>query len=124
MSAQGQDMAGRYAMPSRTLVPVRPLQQIVDEGAVSPTNLGHLKSDRVRGYFYLPATPAIDLPESVVLLYQPTCIHHDVVKDQRIAQLTGEAFWHLRVKLGAYISGVQLDPAVLGPVPGPRARTF
>jgi hypothetical protein len=122
IAAQGVSAPpGTYAHPARTLVPIRPVQDLVDAGAVSESNLGHLRSDRLRNYFYLP--PAEGLPESAALLYMPITVHHDVIAEDRIAQLTGSAFWHLRVKLMAFVGGFLLDPGELGDVPASRERT-
>jgi hypothetical protein len=52
----------------------------------------------------------------------PISMHHDVIAETRIAQLTGEAFWHLRVKLMAYAGGFVLDPSELGEIPAPQDR--
>lgn len=63
-----------------------------------------------------------DLPESAALLYVPVTVHHDVIAQDRFAQLTGAAFWHLRVKLMAFVGGFLLDASELGDVPEPHER--
>lgn len=119
IAAQG-GVAGAYATPHRTLVPIRPVQELLANGAISEGNLGNLRSDRMRNYVYLPPSSKFD--ESAALLYMPITVHHDVITDDRFAQLSGAAYWHLRVKLMAYAGGFLLDPAELGPVPADRQR--
>jgi hypothetical protein len=53
----------------------------------------------------------------------PITVHHDVIAEDRIAQLTGAAFWHLRVKLMAFFGGFLLDPVELGDIPEPHDRS-
>lgn len=122
MSAQ-QDprLPPAYAHPVRTLLPIQPVEALSDAGAISDSNLGHLRGDRLRSYMYLPARD--DAPESAVLLYMPITLHHDVIKDSRVAQMTGVAFRHLRVKLMAYSGGFLLDPAELGEPEADQQRT-
>jgi hypothetical protein len=121
MAAQGRAAApGTYAHPARTLVPIRPVEELVAAQAVPEHNLGLLRADRLVNYLYLPASD--HWPESVALLYLPITVHHDVIVRDRVAQLTGLAFWHLRVKLMAFTGGFLLDPDELGPVPQPHER--
>jgi hypothetical protein len=121
MAAQGPDAApGAYAHPVRTLAPIRPVEQLLAEGVVTDGNLGHLRADRLINYLYLPATEWFD--ESAALLYMPITLHHAVIERERVAQLTGEAFWHLRVKLMAFAGGFLLDPSELGDPPEPHER--
>jgi hypothetical protein len=121
IAAQGPTApAGSYAHPARTLVPICPVEELVEAGAVPEQNLGHLKADRLRTYLYLPASS--DRPEGAALLYMPVTVHHDVIAQDRVAQLTGAAFWHLRVKLMAFVGGFLLDPSELGDVPAPHER--
>ena len=121
IAAQGPAArSGTYAHPVRIMVPLRPVAELVDAGAISERNLGNLRADRLRNYLYLPEGPAG--PESAALLYMPISLHHDVIADSRIAQLTGAAYWHLRVKLIAFVGGVVLEPGVFGDVPDSHAR--
>lgn len=121
ITAQGASVSpGSYAHPARTLVPIRPVEELVSAGAIPEHNLGNLRGDRLRNYLYLPATR--DVPESAALLYLPVTVHHDVIAQGRLAQLTGAAFWHLRVKLMAFVGGFLLDPSELGDAPGPHER--
>jgi hypothetical protein len=121
VAAQGAEASpGTYSHPVRTLVPVRPVDTLVEAGAIPETNLGHLRADRLQNYLYLPAGP--EWPDSAALLYMPITVHHDVIVQDRVAQLSGAAFWHLRVKLMAYTGGFLLDVGELGPIPAPRER--
>jgi len=121
MAAQGRDVQpGMYAHPARTLVPIQPIENLVAAGAMTEANIGNLRSDRLRSYFYVPAGP--EWPESAALLYMPITMHHDVIAETRVAQLTGTAYWHLRVKLMVFSGGFLLDPSELGPVPEPHER--
>jgi hypothetical protein len=90
---------------------------------VPERNLGHLRADRLVNYLYLPADAGLGLPESAALLYLPVTIHHDVIAEDRIAQLTGEAFWHFRAKLMAFCGGFLIHPSEFGDPPDPQART-
>ncbi len=119
IAAQG-GAPGTYATPQRTLVPIRPLKELLTNAAISEENLGNLRSDRMRNYLYLPSSSKFE--ESVALLYMPITVHHDVIAKERFAQLSGAAYWHLRVKLMAYAGGFLLDPAEFGPVPADQQR--
>jgi hypothetical protein len=122
IAAQGVSAPpGAYAHPARTLVPIRAVDELVATGAIPESNLGNLRADRLRNYLYLPAGPA--WPESVALLYMPITMHHDVIADSRVAQLTGTAFWHFRVKMIMFDAGILIDPSAFGPVPAPHDRT-
>ncbi len=121
ISAQGAP-AGTYAMPARTVVPVRSLEELMAAGAIAEHNVGNLRADRLRNYLYLPPGGPMDV-ESVALLYLPITLHHDVIADQRTAQLSAVAYWHLRVKLTGFYAGILLDPSAFGEVPADRDRT-
>jgi hypothetical protein len=121
IAAQGGDAApGTYAHPARILIPVRPVSELLEAGAVTESNVGTLRADRLRNYLYLPA--GAEWPESAGLLYLPITVHHDVVADDRVSQLSGAAFWHLRVKLMAFFGGFLLHPDELGSPPAPTER--
>lgn len=121
IAAQGKDVGpGQYAHPARILVPIRPLDELVQAGAISDGNVSLFRADRLVNYLYLPEGPA--WPESAGLLYLPITIHHDVIAQDRSVQLTGAAFWQLRYKLIAFIGGFKIHPDEFGPVPGPGER--
>jgi hypothetical protein len=121
IAAQGDVPPGTYAHPARTMVPIRPLKEMVTSGSVPERNVELCRKDRLRSLLYVPA--GISWPESVALLHMPITMHHNVIIEERLAQLTGEAFWHLRVKLMAYTGGFLLDPSELGDPPASTERT-
>jgi len=120
IAAQGAG-PGAYATPARTLIPLRPVDELVAAQAIPESNLGLLRADRLRNYLYLPVGGPLAV-ESVGLLYMPVTIHHDVIANDRVAQLTGAAYRHLRVKLMAYTGGFLLDPSELGDPPADHER--
>jgi hypothetical protein len=84
MRAQGVE---GYAYPSRTLVPLVP----VEEAQFETEKLGLVrKYDKLRNYMYLPADCALGIPESLAMLYMPITIHHEFLtaEGQRLTQLT------------------------------------
>jgi hypothetical protein len=122
IAAQGaQASPGMYAHPARIMAPVRPVSELLEQGVVNEDNLAMLKADRLVNYLYLPADG--DRPEGAALLYLPITVHHDVIKEDRIAQLTGTAFWHLRVKMMAFYGSFLLDQTELGDPPAAQDRT-
>ena len=128
IAAQGKSVGpGAYAHPVRVLVPIRPVQALIDARAITDNNLGHLRADRLRNYLYLPAGPGWSAsdswPESAALLYMPISMHHDVISQDRVAQLSGIVHRHLRVKLMAFAGGFVLDPGELGPPEPNDGRT-
>lgn len=120
IAAQGAP-PGTYAMPARTLVPVRRVAELREADVIGEHNVGNLRADRLRNYLYLPTGGTIE-EESVALLYMPITMHHDVIAKARTAQLTSAAYWHLRVKLIAYNTGLVIDPAALGEPPADADR--
>lgn len=122
IAAQGATAAaGMYAHPVRTLVPIRPVAELLEGGAVTEQNVALLRADRLVNYFYLPAFG--DRPEGAALLYMPISMHHEVISEERTAQLTGPAFWQFRVKLMLFYGSFLLDPTELGEPPEPTGRT-
>jgi hypothetical protein len=120
IAAQGA-ARGTYAMPARTLVPIRPVAELLQAGVITEQNVRTLRADRLRNYLYLPAGGTLT-EESVALLYMPITVHHDVIVSERRAQLTGAAYRHLRVKLIAYNTGLVIDPEVFGEPPADTDR--
>jgi len=108
MAAQGAP-EGSYAHPARTLAPIRPVDELLADKVISESSLGHLRGDRKRGFMYLPSSAELGWRESAALLYLPITIHHTVIAQDRVAQLTGSAFWHLRVLLMALWGGLAVD---------------
>src|SRR6266498_2946551 len=67
--------------PVRTLVPVIPLAQLVEQGIVKETAIADLRRfDHLINYMYLPPLDVdeveFSMPESVALLYMPVTLHH------------------------------------------------
>ncbi len=120
IAAQGA-RPGTYAMPARSLIPIRPVAELQEAEVITDDNVGNLRADRLRNYLYLPAGGPLN-EESVALLYMPATMHHDVIASERRAQLTGIAYRHLRVKLIAYASGLVIVPDVLGEPPESTER--
>jgi|GEM_PF-1370616 len=121
IAAQGKDVPeGAYSHAARVMAPIRPIEQLLDAGVITEKNIDALRADKLRNYLYLP--PGKEWPESVALLYLPITVHHDVIKDLRTAQLTGEAYWHLRIKLMFFYGSFLLDPGELGQPPEPTER--
>lgn len=117
MAAQGEEgEPTTYAHPVRTLCPIVSLDHLRESGMVSDKNEGNFRADKLRPVFYLPPLDS-NGEESAALLYMSITVHHDVIADHRIAQLGGEAFRHLRVKLMAYHGSYLIDHADLGPAP-------
>jgi hypothetical protein len=111
MEAQGVEEPG-YALPERTLAPIRPIEDLRARG-VGEDQIGFIrKYDGIINYFYIPPSEELGVPESLALLYAPLTVHHDSIDQERVAQMTNEARIWLRRKLAAYSSGV-MPPASL-----------
>lgn len=103
MRAQGAD---GYAHPVRMLAPVLSLEQLLESGAVKQPSIADVRAhDHLVNYLYLPALEAEGLPESMALLYAAITVHHDYLKERRIAQLSEIAAVHLKYKLTALFGG-------------------
>lgn len=106
MHPQGEDFAGHYAHPHRALAPVRPVEELVQKGAIKEDALALLRRyDGLYNYVYVPALQEADLPESVALIHAPIVVHHDYLEGRRIAQLSPEASIHLKRQLAAHAGG-------------------
>jgi hypothetical protein len=114
MGAQGGG-AG-YAHPVRTLVVVRTMSSLVEDGILREAQIDAMRSrDRLVNYMYLPATPDGELPESAALLYYPVTLHHDFLEGQRVTQLAYEGARQLQRKLGAFFAGFDVERDELDP---------
>ncbi len=103
-----------YSHPVRTLVPLIPLEVLVEQGMVKATSVDQIRSrDVLINYMYLPPLELPDaeffLPESLALLYMPITLHHDLIDGQRVAQLAYEGARQLHLKLTRHYTG--LTPA-------------
>lgn len=104
MAAQGEP--GKYAHPARIIAPVRPIEELVDRGAIKEGALDDLRAfDHLANYFYIPPISEAELPESLACLYAPVTIHHDYLEDRRIAQLSEVASVHLKRQLTYHFGG-------------------
>lgn len=93
--------------PVRTLVPVRPLDELIEIGAIKTANVDDIrKFDHTVNYMYLPANTELAMPESMALFYMPVTLHHDIIVDQRLAQLQYEAAQQLQRKLVRFYTSV------------------
>lgn len=110
MAAQGAP--GKYSHQVRMLAPVLPLDRLVDENVVKAGAIDELrKFDHLANYFYLPPIADAGMPESLALLYATITIHHDYLKDRRVAQLSEQAEVHLKYKLSAMFTGFRFSHA-------------
>lgn len=111
IGAQG---AAGYGHPVRTLVPVIPLAQLIDQGVVKATALADLRRfDHLINYMYLPPLDINELdfsmPESAALLYMPVTLHHAFLEGQRVSQLAYRGAQQLQRKLVWFYSGWRED---------------
>ena len=107
-SMRAQGAPDRYAHPVRTLVPLMPIERLVDDGLVDSAKLGLVrKYDGMINYMYLPAHVPSGLPESMALLYMPVTMHHDIIDGQRTTQLAVEGAQQFQRKLVWFCSSWQ-----------------
>ena len=107
MGAQG---AAGYGHPVRTLVPVLPLAELIEQGVVKETALDDLRRfDHLINYMYLPQLELEELefsmPESVALLYMPVTLHNAILEGNRVSQLAYRGAQQLQRKLVWFYSG-------------------
>jgi hypothetical protein len=107
LSAQG---GAGYGHPVRTLVPVIPLAQLVEQGVAKEAALDDLRRfDHLINYMYLPPLDVdeveFSMPESAALLYMPVTLHHAFLEGQRISQLAYRGAQQLQRKLVWFYSG-------------------
>jgi hypothetical protein len=93
-----------YSHPVRTLVPVLPLDDVVERGVINAAALGDLRRfDHLINYMYLPPLENEELEfsmsESVALLYMPVTLHHAFLEGQRVSQLAYRGAQQLQRKL-------------------------
>ncbi|HLY49007.1 MAG TPA: hypothetical protein VKR21_07410 [Solirubrobacteraceae bacterium] len=105
-----------YAHPVRTLLPLRPFDELVEVELLDSSKAGLLrKRDALINYMYLPSNDELELPESIALLYMPVTLHHDFLAGQRVTQLTVDAARQLHSKLVWFASGLKLDRETFDP---------
>jgi hypothetical protein len=108
-SLAAQQDAG-YSHPVRTLVPILPLEELVERGVVKEAVQSDLRRfDHLINYMYLPRLEVDELefsmPESVALLYMPVTLHHAFLEGQRVSQLAYRGAQQLQRKLVWFFSG-------------------
>jgi hypothetical protein len=99
-----------YSHPVRTLLPVLPLEGLVEQGVIKETAVDDLRRfDHLINYMYLPPLEVDELefsmPESVALLYMPVTLHHTFLDGQRISHLAYRGAQQLQRKLVWFYSG-------------------
>lgn len=107
---------GGVAHPFRTLVPVVPLDFVIEQAPDVADNAKLLRSrDRIHPYMYLPPLPGVVDDDMVACLFRPSLVSDAFLSDppRRVAQLQAEARRHLKVKLAAYWARVAVDPEEL-----------
>ncbi|MGO9957029.1 MAG: hypothetical protein ACLP50_13815 [Solirubrobacteraceae bacterium] len=98
-SMRAQSPGRDHAHPVRSLAPLRPIEELLKSGILDEAKLRLAASrDSLINYMYLPADRDRGLVESLALLYMPVTLHHDMIVDQRIAQLTLDASRQLQKK--------------------------
>jgi hypothetical protein len=106
----GSHVTAGYGHPVRTLVPLLPLAQLVEQGVIKETAIADLgRFDHLINYMYLPSLEVEELefamPESVALLYMPVTLHHAFLEGQRVSQLAYRGAQQLQRKLVWFYSG-------------------
>ena len=113
MRAQG---AAGYAHPVRVLAVVRDLQELIERNVFTMEKVGLLrKYDALINYMYIPAVQ--ELAESVALLYMTVTLHHEMIADNRVTQLSYAGSQQLQRKLVWFNSGLvwprdEFEPAM------------
>lgn len=115
-SMRAQAGASEYAHPVRTLVPLRPIAELVDLGVLDRAKTGLAeKRDSLINYMYLPGEDSLGIPESLALLYMPVTLHHEMIAENRLTQLTREAACQMQKKLAWHSTSVLLTRAAFEP---------
>jgi hypothetical protein len=99
-----------YSHPVRTLVPLVPLDEVVERGFVKEAAVDDVRRfDHLINYMYLPPLDVDELefsiPESVALLYMPVTLHQAFLEGQRVSQLAYRGAQQLQRKLVWFFSG-------------------
>lgn len=100
-----QHGSGAVGHPYRVLVPVVPLDLVVEQTGALEASIGLLRGrDAITPYLFLPSLTDILEREQVACLFRPTLVSDDFLRDppRRLAQLQPEARRHLKIKLAAY----------------------
>jgi hypothetical protein len=108
-----QHGTNEIAHPFRVLVPVVPLDLVIEQTGALQNSAGLLRGrDTITPYMYLPPLSGVFGSEQVACLFRPALVSDDLLRDpsRRIAQLQPPARRHLKIKLAAYWGRVAVGP--------------
>jgi hypothetical protein len=109
-SMRSQSAGNDYAHPVRSLVPLRSVEELADLGILDKSKIGlAVGRDSLINDMYIPADRDLGIVESLALLYMPVTLHHDMIADSRVTQLTLEGARQLQKKLVWHASSVLLS---------------
>lgn len=109
-SMRSQTDSSKYAHPVRTLIPLRPVSELLEIGILDASKHRLAEGrDSLINYMYIPADSSIGLEECLALLYMPVTLHHDMIAGTRLSQLTFDAACQLQKKLTWHMSSVLLE---------------
>lgn len=115
-SMRSQTQGRSYAHPVRTLVPLRPVAELIEIGLVDAAKRGLAeRRDSLINYMWLPGDAALEVEDSLAFLYMPVTLHHDLIVDNRVAQLTYDAASQLQKKLAWHATSLLVDRADFDP---------
>jgi hypothetical protein len=115
-SMRSQTSGREYAHPVRTLVPLRPVAELLEIGVLDNAKCRIAeKRDSLINYMWIPGNPELVLQDSLALLYMPVTLHHDMIASNRISQLTYDAACQLQKKLAWHATSVLLNRTEFDP---------
>lgn len=115
-SMRSQTLGRDYAHPVRTLVPLRSVTELEESGVLDAAKRGLAEGrDSLISYMWIPGDPSVGINDSLALLYMPVTVHHEMIVDNRVTQLTYDATSQLQKKLAWYATSVVLDRADFDP---------
>lgn len=115
-SMRSQTPERDYAHPVRTLVPLRPVAELVEAGVLDDAKRGLAeRRDSLINYMWIPGDAALGIDDSLALLYMPVTLHHEMIIGSRATQLTYDATSQLQKKLAWHGTSVLLDRADFDP---------
>jgi len=130
-SMRAQGAPDRYAHPVRSLVPLRPFEELVGAGLLDDSKAGLArKRDGLINYLYLRASEEFGLPETLALLYMPVTLHHEFLEANGSPQLAVEGACQLQSKLVCFREQPEARPgdvrasARLNGLPSTISRRF
>lgn len=115
-SMRAQGGAAGYGHRVRTLVPLRTVTELEQAGILDPAKRGLAeRRDSLINYMWIPGDSALGIEDSLALLYMPVTLHHDMIAENRLVQMTYEAAQQLQKKLAWYATSMLLDRADFDP---------